>query len=993
MGSWLTLLVTVMTLLFSSTVPGQVHAQPAPANTPFKEVQIGASAFSLGEPVPSWVEPTAIPNTDQTQAVVMRLADAQYLVGSTPVVYVHRALLINDAASLTSAGQVTIGFVPQYHQLKVHTLRVLRAGESLDRSTSSTIRFLQRERGLEQGVYSGEVTASILVNDLRVGDTLELAYSLHGLNPVFGNKFVDGASWDQRYPTLLRRVTLNSPADRQVAWRMIGDREAKPVVPKETVQGGMRRLVFEEQPMAKVVPEPLTPPDYPAYRWLQFSEFTGWDDVAAWARDLFQLNEGTNADLREIVENLRKKPTEEERVVAALEFVQSEIRYFSVSIGESSHRPTQPDVALQHRYGDCKDKSLLLLTLLQALGIQSKPVLLEIGRRKGLDKALPSPHLFNHAIVQVTVAGNVYYLDPTRLGQHGRLRRMGQVHEGAQVLVVAPETRQLTTIATANIRELAHSEVAETAQVPKLDAEAEGALQVRQVWHGVVAEGLRVTHERMPHDQVVATFANLLESRYPGAKLIGEPDIQDDRVNNVVSITTRYSVPKLAIEREGNWFVRFLPGNLKGTLATSASATRVYPLYLPVFPYDAKYTFEVTFPEQVSVVSDPRTVAVKNKHFTYAVTSSFRGNVAKSTIQLTTLADQVQVADLQKYTEDARSIGTITAAVVAVPKSAIKPAALSARAAKKDFAQTLRDRLQETVDKTTQAIKSGKLAGSDLAGSHCLRGEAYSSLGKAAEALADANEAVKLAPNSSTALSCRAHVHFSAGEFEKSIADYSRAITLGATDATALHLRGIVKFYAGKLEEAAEDLLRASETDDREGQVGNDLWLAWTYRRLGRPLPEPLIQRAAEQPRGDWPRPALAVLTGHLTPEEMLKLLERKTGDDRRMALSEAYFYLGQYYLGRGDKAKARNSFEETRRQNVLIYTEHIAAAFELKHLLIPAETGALPGSPATKSPAAPVADPAVPGGPIAAPPDPKKGARKPAGKTQESWRKDVWRQ
>src|SRR5215471_2924628 len=72
---------------------------------------------------------------------------------------------------------------------------------------------------------------------------------------------------------------------------------------------------------------------------------------------------------------------------------------------------------------------------------------------------------------------------------------------------------------------------------------------------------------------------------------------------------------------------------------------------------------------------------------------------------------------------------------------------------------------------------------------------------------------------------------------------------------------------------------------------------------------------------------------GKLTPEEMLKLLERKSGDERRMATSEAYFYLGQYYMGRGDKTKAGEFFGKVRRLNMVMNTEHRAAGFELQYL------------------------------------------------------------
>jgi transglutaminase-like putative cysteine protease len=652
-------------------LPSTANAQNLQEIIQPKEVQIAAGAFSLADPIPAWVEPIAIPEASQIQSVVLRLADTQYLVDGVPIAYVRRALMINDVASLSSAGQIAIPFVPQYHKLKLHVVRVLRKGESLDRTASSTVRFLQRETGLEQGVYSGEVTASVLVSDLRVGDTLEFAYSLHGDNPVFGGRFAETASWDQASPTTLRRIVLNHPVGRQISWRVIGDRRAKPVVPTAAIRDGMRQLVFEERSISKFEMEPSTPPDYPAYRRVQFSEFSGWDDIVAWAGQLFQRQGELSQEVRDVIEKLRQMPTDENRVVGALEFVQSEIRYFSVSLGESSHRPTQPDVVVQRRYGDCKDKSLLLMTLLEALGIQSKPVLLAIGMRKGLDKMLPSPEVFNHAIVQVTVNGKVFYLDPTLLGQHGRLDRMGQLHEGAQALVVAPQNRQLSTIASTNARDLVRSEVSETVTLPKLNAD--GQLQVRQIWRGTMAEGLRLLQERLPRDELVRSVGgHAVEARYPGAMLLGEPDIQDDRTNNVFSMTAQYLVPKLATERGGDWFVRFSPRNMIGVLATPPSPTRTTPLQLPMLPYDARYTFEIKFPDEVSVISDPRANTVGNKYFNYTVTSSFRGSSSKTVIELATFADQVETSDLKKYTEDMRSLANVVVGVVVVPKTAIK---------------------------------------------------------------------------------------------------------------------------------------------------------------------------------------------------------------------------------------------------------------------------------------------------------------------------------
>jgi hypothetical protein len=169
-------------------------AQPHPADPPFKEVRVAANAFSLGDPVPSWVDTAAVPEVTGRPPVVIRLADTQFMVGKTPVVFARRSLTINDPGSLSAAGQIPLSFAPDYQRLQLHSISVIRGGEAQDRTGSVTIRFLQRELGLEQGIYSGSITVSILVSDLRVGDTLEYSFSLIGQNPVLGNKFVDWTS-------------------------------------------------------------------------------------------------------------------------------------------------------------------------------------------------------------------------------------------------------------------------------------------------------------------------------------------------------------------------------------------------------------------------------------------------------------------------------------------------------------------------------------------------------------------------------------------------------------------------------------------------------------------------------------------------------------------------------------------------------------------------------------------------------------------------------
>jgi hypothetical protein len=320
---------------FVLELTGPVHADPMPQGDSaeqLKEVQLKNNPFSVGDPLPEWVDDLALPDAAQAQQTSLRLADTQILVGDGHSTYVRRAIIVKDAASLGSIGTLTIHFIPDYQRAQLHAIRILRDQQTIDQTKSLPVRFLQRETGLEQGVYSGEVTASILVNDLRVGDTLELAYTIHGTNPVFGKKFAESSGWDATFPVLQQRLVASYPESRAIQWRMHGDGDAMTLRPQDATENGMRKLTFEERSVPAVRAEPLTPSDYSTFRWLQFSEYENWAEISAWAESLFQTNEARGSEFNAVVDKLRALP-KAEQVAAALEYSQSQVRYFSVSMG------------------------------------------------------------------------------------------------------------------------------------------------------------------------------------------------------------------------------------------------------------------------------------------------------------------------------------------------------------------------------------------------------------------------------------------------------------------------------------------------------------------------------------------------------------------------------------------------------------------------------------------------------------------------------------
>lgn len=905
-----------------------------PADAGLKEVRVSADAFSRGAPLPTWSLPLAdIPATTRRAPVVLRLAETQFNVAPTKSYLVNRAIQVNDASSLAQIGQYTIQFVPQYQQVALHRLEILRGSEVLERTEQAQVRFLERETGLESGVYSGAVTAVMLLPDVRVGDTLRVVYSVSGDNPVFSAKFSDTASWDQPEPIERRRVTLLSPAARRIEWRMHGDYSAVRVRPEETRQGDLRVLTFEERGISGVDLETHIPADYVPLRFIQFTEYESWNDVARWAVGLFPKDSPLPPELAPVIARLRGLPDPATRAGEALRWIQDEVRYFSVSLGESSHRPYPPDVVVQRRYGDCKDKTLLLMTMLRELGIEATPVLVSQRNPKMPARMLPSPDVFDHVFARVEIGGGTYYLDPTRLGQRGELARMGTVVQGSAALPIGPQTAGLVSLSTPNAAELATNELREEFTLTSLDGDAQ--LVVRRQWRGAVAELLRVVFGRMSPEQMRAQVTLDYERRYPGISIVGEPRLVDDDVQNTIVLEASYKVPKPAREAGGDWALRFFPSNLQGALNLPQKINRNFPAVVTITPFNARYKLVVNWPENVAMFADPSTQRVDSAVFRAQVQRSFRGNVASLDMDYATVSDTVDAKQLAQLVQDLQKLDRAMVGAVIVAKSAIKSDGFLGLG-KPTLQQNMQARFDEQLKKLSATIGEQRLKGDDLAEALCHRAEVLADLGRAEQGLPDAVEAVRVAPALPRVWQCRGNLHFATRDFMRAIPDYTRALGLGGEAFEAYYRRGHARFYAGQFEAAASDFAQAADAkrdSDESDSVYARLWQTWTLMRAGSALPADLQEKAQAGVDGAWPRPALAMLVGGISPNDLIARVERLRGDERELTLAEAWFYVGQWHRAKNETALARQAFEACRAIGITMYIEHLAAGIELASL------------------------------------------------------------
>jgi hypothetical protein len=382
----------------------------------------GSKGYAIA-PAPGWVTANEAPIADAktTKAdspIQVRLRDHQINLDSNgPRQYFKIVLRPLNQAGIESLSQFFIDMVPEYHVLTLHDVSVIRGGVRSHRLNSTMVRLAQIESDTSRMVYRGLVRVGFFFKDVQAGDDVEISWSLDGDNPVFEKRFSTWIPLEGETGFDALRIRVVTSRNREVQIKTIGTTAG--LVRRRSVNLSETTLAMNNIAAIKNLPGGMKTGGF-----LLISESASWEEVANWASGLFNEKAAVSAELAAKIKEWQAGSTsKEEQARLALEYVQKSIRYVSLSLGENSHRPATPEVVLSRGFGDCKDKSQLLTNILQVMGIEAHPALVSSRALSGVADPglLPSPVLFDHAITEIDIAGEQFWVDPTHPFQAGSL--------------------------------------------------------------------------------------------------------------------------------------------------------------------------------------------------------------------------------------------------------------------------------------------------------------------------------------------------------------------------------------------------------------------------------------------------------------------------------------------------------------------------------------------------------------------------------------------
>jgi transglutaminase-like putative cysteine protease len=589
-----------------------------------------ASNNILRTPVPSWVVPVALPEVNgfpqdkiqngvyylliNTQVMINQEQETQY--------YHHHADYIVNQSGVEKSSQINIDYDPSYQHLRLHFLRVIRDGEAIDKTGSARMKLIQREEEMDKLVYSGRITLNIILDDIRKGDTIEYSFSRQGMNPVYQNIFAYShyVGWSVPIGRLSLRLLWNKPKPLQ--HRVVNSNLE--LTRTETANGSEYLIQGDRIEPVKI--DSSAPSWFSPWGAAYFSELKSWEEVARWSNSLYQNVVVTDDNIKQLAADIQSHHTAiDAQISAALRFVQDEIRYLGIELGQNSHRPTPAFETLRNRYGDCKDKTVLLLTLLKELDVKAYPAL--VNTEVKLDETLPNIRAFDHVITYIKHKGKHYWLDPTRSYQYGNIDSIHQPDYG-HALVLKTDTHKLTSMVPEQAK---HGVFVKDQFVISAEAEVEFSSESKN--YGWNAEKQRQRLANKGRTQIQREYLEFFQRYYPGTAVRSLIEYADNTQDNILITTEHYQINNFWEDNseKGRYEVDFYASIINSSLVIPNENNRVHPLELP-HPQYIEQVIELQF-EADNWDFDDESFVEDNKFFRFDSDINF--NKTKRRLTLT----------------------------------------------------------------------------------------------------------------------------------------------------------------------------------------------------------------------------------------------------------------------------------------------------------------------------------------------------------------------
>jgi len=306
-------------------------------------------------------------------------------------------------------------------------------------------------------LYSDERVKKIVIPGTEDGALVGYQTVIEGRIPISGEKF----RMEDRIPVRVSEVHVSVPSG-SLRW-FVNHPDRVEVASKSpndaTFRAENRPAIPEEEdapPMSTVAAEVVVNYDPKGPAALQ-----SWEEAGRSYHVLFDNGEKAETEIGSQVDTLSGAKSDVLAKIEALyTYVSRQIRYVAIEIGIGGYQPHQALDVYRNKYGDCKDKANLLISMLNHIGLRAYPALVGTRGDVEADPLVPTLATFDHMIVALPVSAGlrpeietfpaydekaqILWIDPT--SEADPLGELPEMDQGVFALIAYPDRGDLRRI-------------------------------------------------------------------------------------------------------------------------------------------------------------------------------------------------------------------------------------------------------------------------------------------------------------------------------------------------------------------------------------------------------------------------------------------------------------------------------------------------------------------------------------------------------------------
>ena len=525
----------------------------------------------------------------------------------------HQVVKLLTERGVQKYDDIAIPYQPTAQNIGVNIARTIRSDGTVVEPSDDAFNDVTPPGLLAYNLYSDMMWKVISMPALEPGACIEYQVTLEDAS----NRAVGSTTWlwggfkfQSTEVTLQTNYALRLPKDTKFRWKLINCQLSPSI--RHEAESDIYIWKYGETPAIKE--EVGMPPLDSVTARLSYSSVKSWDDVYNWykglAKDRYTPDEAIEEAVNQLTGDLI---TDEDKIREIYHFVASQIRYVGIELGRSAYQPSPAAEVLKKRYGDCKDKTTLIISMLQLVGIEAFPVLLSPSPYERIDLELPSVSQFSHIIVAIPRGDlaqqeetDYLWLDATAdTCSYGGLPDSDQGRKGfligkhhgkfVDIPTFPPESNQL----------ISHTEMR-----LNTDGSIQGKMRIGTT--GQYSLDARLKYKQIHSNNLSETLATELSKQFPGIKVTQAETSDLKDLNLPVEINLSFQVeeyPKPINAVGGRSLSRPVGGKSLSRPVGGKSLSRfLLPLPIDEFaayaelfaPTERQYPLHLSYPMQMS---------------------------------------------------------------------------------------------------------------------------------------------------------------------------------------------------------------------------------------------------------------------------------------------------------------------------------------------------------------------------------------------------------